>query len=105
MASAYTAAMERYDNGTRVWSTVLGITVAAAIDWGLVVNPARGDVVHPPHTGWWYVALVAVSLPPAAWVVGKLVSRRWLPALAWFAVLAAVVTLHYLPLNWAEGRQ
>jgi hypothetical protein len=97
--------MERYDNGTRVWTTVLGIVIAVVINWVLVVNPARGIVPDPPHTGWWLFGLAAVCLAPAAWMVGKLVARDYVPAIVWFCVLAALVLAHYLPLDWAQGEQ
>jgi hypothetical protein len=97
--------MERYDNGTRVWTTILGVTIAVVINWVLVVNPARGIVPDPPHTGWWLFALAAVCVPPGAWLIGKAFERNYVAAVVWFFVLAALVLAHYLPLDWAEGQQ
>lgn len=97
-------ASERYDNGTRVWTTMLGVTLAVVVDWVLVVNPARGIVPDPPHTGWWTAALAVVCMAPASWFIGRMFSRDYVPALAWFLVLVALILAHYIPLSWAQDQ-
>jgi hypothetical protein len=97
-------AVTRYDTGTRIWTAVLGVLLAAVIDWISVVNPARDFHPHAPHTGWWLFGLIIVCVPPAAWLVGRLTERHYSHAVVWAVVLWAVVLFHFIPLTWAQGR-
>ena len=96
--------VERYDNGTRVWTTIFGIALAAVIDWLAVVNPARGYSPVDPHTGWWTFALALVCIAPAGWIIGRLRSRDYVHAIIWTFVLAAIVVAHFVPLTWAQDQ-
>jgi hypothetical protein len=96
--------VERYDNGTRIWTTVFGLALAAAIDWLAVVNPVRGHTPVDPHVGWWVFALALASLAPASWIVGRLMSRQYANAIIWVFVLAAVIVAHVIPWAWAQDQ-
>jgi hypothetical protein len=96
--------VERYDNGTRVWTTVFGIAIAAVIDWLAVVNPARGYTPVDPHKGWWVFALALICVAPASWFIGRLMDRQYTYAIIWFFVLAAIVVAQFVPLTWAQDQ-
>jgi hypothetical protein len=96
--------VERYDNGTRVWTTIFGIAVAAVIDWLAVVNPARGFSPVEPHMSWWFGALAVICIAPASWITGRIIERHWVSAVIWLFVLAAIVVGHFVPLTWANDQ-
>lgn len=93
-----------YDIGTRVWTTVFGVLVAAVIDWFAVINPAQGIVVEEPLTGWWLAALIVVCAAPATWLTERLAARVYPQAIIWTVVLIALAGLHFLALMWANAQ-
>jgi uncharacterized RDD family membrane protein YckC len=97
--------VERYDNGTRIWTTISGVAVAAVIDWLAVVNPARGYSPVDAHTGWWVFGLCIVCIAPLAWFIGSLTRRDYASVAIWIIVVAIVIVAHYIPLSWAQGQQ
>ena len=99
-----TSSADRYDPGTKVWTTVFCVLVAAVIDWQAAVNPVRGFHPTPPNRGWWMVGLIIALVPPAAWLLGRLLARRYAGAVVWVVALAAIFAVDTFVWNWAQGK-
>lgn len=83
--------MTRYDAATRLWTTVFAVALVALVDWCAVAIPVRHHVARAPHWGWWTAGMVAVVLPPLAWLVDAAWARRGNAIVLWTVVLASVV--------------
>lgn len=95
---------ERYDTPTRIWTTTLGVAIAAIIDWLAIINPGRGLDPTGVHTGWWVLALAFAVIAPAVWTAGRLAVRDFGNAVVWAVVLITVVVAQFVPLAWAQSQ-
>ena len=92
-----------YDSGSKIWTFITGILLAAVVDWIEVVMPVRNHPPHDPHVAGWIVGMIVALLAPGSWLVGRLTRKDWNGVVMWTMATVAAVVFQLVVIVWARN--